>query len=592
MTTTSTPVEDLRDLELLTLAEWHASEAITRLVGDDDPLVALAVALATRAVRQGHVCLELDRLVEQGLVADDGSPIDLALPALPEWRASLAASPAVRQPTDDHAAPLVLDANRLYLDRYWRHEQRLADGLLAAFGHIDDRDPDDVANVLDTLFDQGPETDMQRRACDLVTQSRLTVLTGGPGTGKTTTVVRMLAVLAATARQDAPPRMVLAAPTGKAAARMMDTVREGADALPVDDKVTAALGQIEASTLHRLLGANPSRSTRFRYDATNPLPYDVVVVDEASMVSLPLMARLVDALDASARLVLVGDREQLVSVDAGAVLADVAAGGRLASSQIHLTHTFRFGAESGISHISRAIERGDADEVLAAFDGRFDDVHLVSPTDGALDAVVWEMMIERGRRLQTLASDGAAPAEVLRATDAFRVLAPLRRGPMGVEALNRRIAAALAAEFTPVGSRGHEAGLAPAVGTPVIVTRNDHAQRLYNGDVGVVVHADRPSRRALAFWDAGGDVRLIALARLPRHELVHAMSVHRSQGSQFDEVVVVLPAVDTPLLTRELIYTAATRARCGMTVVASEDVLRHAIGRRVQRASGLRSRLA
>ncbi len=576
-------VDVLRDRDVLTAAEWHTAEAVCRLVDEPDDDVRLAVALAVRAVRHGHVCLELDRLAAQGLTDDDGQPVDVTLPEADPWIERLAASPAVRQPDEVGPVPLVLDGRRLHLDRYWRHEQRLADGLLDALGAIDDRDPSDVDAVLDRLFDESEAGAGQREAARRVAGRRLVVLTGGPGTGKTTTVVRMLAVLAATAPAGAPPRMVLAAPTGKAAARMAEAVRADVDRLGVDDTVVAHLRRVESSTLHRLLGWNPGRPTRFRHDASNPLPHDVVVVDEASMVSLPLMTRLVDALGPSARLVLVGDREQLTSIDAGAVLADVAAAGRMADSHVHLTHTFRFGVESGIFEVARAVERGVVDDVLDALDGRHDDVRLVDAPGGDLDAEVWTRIVDRARALGALARSGADPAEVLAAADAFRVLAPLRRGPQGVDTLNRRIAAALATGTDRLGTH--------PVGTPLIVTRNDHVQRLYNGDVGVVVPDPARDRGVVAFWAPGGDVRLLATSRLPPHEPVHAMSVHRSQGSQFDEVIVVLPGVDTPLLTRELVYTAVTRARRDATIHGAAPILRGAIERRVQRASGLRERL-
>ncbi|MEX0706125.1 MAG: ATP-binding domain-containing protein, partial [Nitriliruptoraceae bacterium] len=275
--------------------------------------------------------------------------------------------------------------------------------------------------------------------------------------------------------------------------------------------------------------------------------------------------------------------DQLTSIDAGAVLADVAAGGRTADGHVHLTHTFRFGSESGIFEVARAVEQGESDAVIGSLDGRHDDVRRVDGSGDQLDADVWARIVARARSLQDLARSGADPSDVLTAADAFRVLAPLRRGPHGVDTLNRRIAAALDDRIDRLGPH--------PVGTPLIVTRNDHVQRLYNGDVGVVVADPTRGSGVVAFWAPGGGVRLVAASRLPPHEPVHAMSVHRSQGSQFDEVVVVLPRVDTPLLTRELVYTAITRARRDATIHGDPDILRGAIERRVQRASGLRERL-
>lgn len=577
---------------VLNAAEWHGSEAVARLAGDLEELSRLTVALTMRAVRLGHVCLDLARVEEQGLVDADGMSVDIMLPGPDAWIAALHGSPLVRQRGASLDTPLIVEDHRVYLDRYWRHEQRLAESVLAAVQPMHDRDPAAVAAVADRLFGDDPRSVDQRRAATMAANQRLTVLTGGPGTGKTSTVVRILALLAATAPGPRPPRMVLAAPTGKAAARMAEAVRTDVATVDVDTTSAAVVAAVEAATLHRLLGASLTRSTRFRHDATNPLPYDVVVVDEASMVSLPLMTRLIAALGDTARLVLVGDRDQLASIDAGAVLADIAAGDAIREAHVHLSHPFRFAHGSGIDDTARAIGAGDGGQVVALLDGRSDDVLRVDPGTDGLHTLAWERMCKHAEQVAFMAREGAEPADVLRAVDAFRVLAPLRRGSAGVDALNARVAAVLerSGPRSMAAVRAERAGM--ALGTPIIVTRNDHAQQLYNGDVGVVVPSSRPGGHAVAFWRADGHVRLLAPARLPPFEPVHAMSVHRSQGSQFDEVVLVLPSVETPLLSRELIYTAVTRARRSVMIVGTATILMHAVSRRVQRASGLRRRLA
>jgi exodeoxyribonuclease V alpha subunit len=605
-------VHELRRREVLGDAEVHVTDAIARLTGERDPDVLLAIALAVRAPGHGHVCLELDRVLEVGLAAEGQEPVAVALPELDAWLAALTAGPAVRRAEDEgRVAPCVLDGHRLYLDRYWRYEQRLVAGLERLLETTpDDRDRDVVRDHLDRLF--GPESDdggaaLQRRAAEVAASRSLTVLTGGPGTGKTTTVVRLLALLLQTAPAGDPPRLVLAAPTGKAAARMADAIRDEVGGLTTPPEIAAALRAAPTVTLHRLLGWRPGSPTRFRHDAGNPLPYDVVVVDEASMASLPIMAKLVDALADPARLVLVGDREQLVSVDAGAVLSDICgpqpggAEGPASRSIVALTHYYRFGADSGIGAAARAIQRvdGDAGEVVALLRGErsehdeaggYDDVALVDPDPAgelALPAPVRAEVVARYRDAVRAAVDGAPPAEVLAAFERFRVLTALRRGPQGVEAMNRAIERWVAAEVP-----GYDLHRAAPVGRPLIVTRNDYQVQLFNGDVGVVVRdPDASDRPRVAFPTPDGGIRLLSPSRLPDTEPVFAMSVHRSQGSQFDRVVLVLPTVDSPLLSRELVYTGITRARAAVTVVASEAIVAAALRRTVQRASGLAERL-
>jgi exodeoxyribonuclease V alpha subunit len=611
----------LHELRVLSAADVHVTDAVARLTGERDPDVLLAIALAVRAPSQGHVCLELDRVHDRGLAAEGEQPVPVVLPPPAAWRTALAASPAVRAPDDEHAiTPLVFDGDRLYLDRYWRYEQRLLAAIqrLAARGPAD-RDPAALDAALTQLFPLAPDDgpDLQRRAAEVAATRALTVLTGGPGTGKTTTVVRLLATLLLTAPVAQLPRIVLAAPTGKAAARMAEAVREAVEGLPVPDHVARALRAVPSSTLHRLLGWRPDRPTRFRHDHRHRLPYDVVVVDEVSMASLPLMAKLLDALDDRSRLVLVGDRDQLTSVDAGAVLDDLCGprGTRddragLEGSIVALTRFHRFGPDSGIGAVARAIQRppGTGPGVLELLRGEvterswtdgaappagrgYRDVALVAPASGpgpsCVPGAVWAEVIERYRTAIEAALAGAPPEQVLKAHDRIRVLTALRRGPDGVEALNRAIEAALADAVD-----GYDLADRLPIGRPLIVTRNDARLQLFNGDVGVVVRdPDDPTRRRVAFPTPDGGVRLLSPARVPDPEPVFAMSVHKSQGSQFARVVLVLPTAGSPLLSRELVYTGITRASEHVTVVASDERLREALGRDVQRASGLARRL-
>lgn len=614
-------IEQLIEARLLARVDGHVADTVCRLTGDGDADVRLAVALAVQAVRNSHVCLDLERTTTHGVVASDApgaNVIDVALPSLESWRSRLVASPAVRVPAaaeaapvptgtldDSPATPLVLDGNRLYLDRYWRYEQRVADRLRQLASEVSNP-PRGVEELLAVLFGDGVSTSGQQAACRAGASHRLTVLTGGPGTGKTTTILRLMAVLASVA--DDAARMVLTAPTGKAAARLAETVRADVDQLPLADTIVEQLRATPATTLHRLLGWQPQSPSRFRHDRSRPLAHDVVIVDEASMVSLPLMAKLLDALGDDTRLVLVGDREQLASIDAGAVFADVcgprstsvsgersrtpaSAAGQTTDRRpqvVELTHNFRFDANSGLVDVAAAVRDGDIERVVALAAP-----HAPPDRGHPLPEPVWARVTERYAHAVRLARQGAPPTEVLKTFERVRVLAALRRGPHGVEAINQAIAEWLASDLgDDTIDTSRVPGRFAGVGTPLLVTRNDHRLELYNGDVGVVVpDPSGTAQPVVAFAAAGGQVRLIPPARLPASEPVYALSVHKSQGSQYDEVVLVLPPTDTALLTRELVYTGVTRARSRLTLVADTQVLAAALGRRVQRASGLRQRL-
>jgi exodeoxyribonuclease V alpha subunit len=430
-------------------------------------------------------------------------------------------------------------------------------------------------------------------------------VTGGPGTGKTTTIARLLGVLLAT-EGDQPLRVALAAPTGKAAARMAQAVREATDP-PADEGLPAFPGTdappedpaslrrqriraLEGSTLHRLLGWRSDSSTRFRHDRGNRLPYDVVVVDETSMVSLTLMARLLEAMRPGARLVLVGDADQLASVEAGAVLGDVVRGWSRSGPVAHLDRTHRYGRN--IAALAEAVNAGDADRVVELLGS-------VGPADepgsgrllwlpGApeehpdLDAV----LAGHADAVRQAALRGDA-TEALRRYETHRVLCAHRDGPYGVSHWNVRVERLLA----------ESAGLDRLdewyPGRPVVVNSNDRGLNLWNGDTAVtcVERSDGGSRLVGVVGDGTGAGRRLATTRLADVSTAHAMTVHRSQGSQFGEVTVVLPEAESRILTRELLYTAVTRARSVVRLVGSEEALRAAVGRPAQRATGLRVRL-
>jgi exodeoxyribonuclease V alpha subunit len=451
------------------------------------------------------------------------------------------------------------------------------------------------------------EADRQQLAAAVSALGSVTVLAGGPGTGKTTTVARLLALL----RDQPGPalRVALAAPTGKAAARLEEAVRAAAAQLEPEDR--ARLGDLTASTLHRLLGWLPSNRSRFRHDASNHLPHDVVIVDEMSMVSLTMMARLLEAVRPSARLILVGDPDQLSSVEAGAVLADIARapgvpdadlGRRLvqlgliterepapAHGVVQLTHTWRFGG--GIDALARAIRSADADTAIdvlrsGASDVHFSEVDLESAATEASAAALAGMAAqvrEAGIAMLDAARSGD-DAGALAALDRHRLLCGHQRGPYGVRRWGLEVERWLIEAIPAYAEDGEW-----YVGRPLLVTANDYEMSLYNGDTGVIVQTPDGVRAAFA---RGAAAKLYPPVRLDAIQTVHAMTVHRAQGSQFDTVSFVVPPPDSPLLTRELLYTAVTRARRHVNLIGTEEAIRRAVLRPANRASGLRHRLA
>jgi exodeoxyribonuclease V alpha subunit len=587
--------------------------SLARTVARADPergrTLALTAALVSVARRRGDSAV---RLADWAGRAFPGT--STPLPDTDAWAEALQASPAVQTDPAGDVRPLALDATgRVQFTR----DRVSESGLAATLATLASRpapvaEPAGLAEAFGLLFPGADAEDRQAVAAAGALRHRLAVVAGGPGTGKTTTVVRMLALLLA-ARPGL--RIALAAPTGKAANRLASSVAAGAERLP-DALSGAALPSI-ATTLHRLLDYSPSRRSVGR-DASRPIPADVVVVDEASMVDLGMFAALAAALRPDARLILLGDRDQLPSVDAGSVFADLcnaaetptqidsvaeAADGfsafcaalglpgvpepatPLAAAIVRLERTYRYPPGSGLGALARALRSGDAEAVSAALEGAQDIRVVPAATAGAGDAV-WPHV----RDAAALLVEAPDAAEALRRAAAFRLLAPTRGGPRGITALNRLVEARLVAEgLASPGEWMH--------GRPVLVTRNDHERALYNGDVGVVWAPDGAPPVVVFEGEAGGRLREIPVGALPEHETAWATTVHKSQGSEFDRVVVVLPAAGTPQaerLTRELAYTAVTRARGAtgpdtvpLVVVGSADLLAAAAGRRETRTSTL-----
>jgi len=611
------------DAGVLGAADVHVARRLAALAGEDDEAVALAAALAARSPRLGHVYVDLGTIADTATVdaEEDVDVSALPWPDAGDWVERLAGSPLVAAGEEEAAAacPLRLVGTALYLDRYWREEREVAADLAALAasppGGVDDAL---LAAGLGRLF-AGRADHRQTLACACAVLRRLAVVAGGPGTGKTTTVARIVALLTeqAQAAGSPAPLVALAAPTGKAAARLEEAVHQEAATLAVTDAVRAQLLDLKASTLHRLLGWRPDSHSRFRHHRANRLAHDVVIVDETSMVSLSLMARLAEAVRPDARLVLVGDPGQLTSIEAGAVLGDIvgpanrgrlrmgaAARERLARTTglevpaddapagttvgegiVVLERVHRFGA--GIAAVAEAIRRGDGDGVIdtlaAAPEGVTwidRDVAEAGPDE---PAAVRDGALAAGRALVQAARAGDAPA-ALRSLATFRVLCAHRRGAHGVATWMQRVERWLAADIE---------GFAPEgpwyPGRPLLVTENDYALRLYNGETGVVVAGDHG--RASAAFERRGEVVTFSPSRLGAVDTAYAMTVHKSQGSQFDTAAVLLPAPASQILTRELLYTAVTRARERLILAGSEEAVRAAVSRPVARASGLGWRL-
>jgi exodeoxyribonuclease V alpha subunit len=564
------PLALLNQGEALIAADIHVATALGRIADVSDPEALRCVALAVAAARQGHAFLELE-------------PADVEL---------MRSCSSLVGSDEEAVAPLRLVGSRLYLDRYWREERRLAAALLGRNRMRPDiGDLAELGAAIRAAF-LSEEFAEQRTAAAVALLRDLTVIAGGPGTGKTTTVARIVSLSEALAVEASvrPPLIGLCAPTGKAAARLQEAVG----------------GSVRASTIHRLLGWLPGG--RFRHDSSNRLPHDLVIVDETSMVPLSLMVRLVEAVRDDAQLVLVGDPDQLAAIEVGAVLRDIVGpaaeqpqfGAGMRATLARVTGAAVPGPEersfgdgvavlrrghrsvAPIGVLAEAIRRGDGDATVDALVTGDDSITWIQDLSADAGPLREHAVAAYGPMIAAARASDATTA--LRQLASFRLLCAHRHGPLGVaqwtEAVESWLRQAVA---------GFEPSTARYAGLPLLATRNDYELRLHNGDTGVVVRGADGELRAV--FDAGGDTIELAPSRLGDVEPLFATTVHKSQGSEFDVTALLLPEPDSPLLSRELLYTAVTRARTTLVLAGSEESVREAVARPAGRASGLRELL-
>jgi exodeoxyribonuclease V alpha subunit len=581
------------------------------LANDDSRELLLGCALASRAVGQGDVCLVLPQYAGQMLVWPELDRNAVFAPELNAWRRVLRRSRVIGKPGEFQ--PLVLDGqDRLYLYRYWNYENQLAAELRQRARQVYEVDEARLRADLQRLFPPQNNTvmDWQKVAAALAVLRGFSVISGGPGTGKTTTLAKILALFIEQMAGKV-PRIHLAAPTGKAAARMQEAIRASKEKLAgvLAPAILAAIPE-EASTLHRLLGAQPD-GVYFRHNRDNPLSLDVLVIDEASMVDLALITKVVWALPPHGRLILLGDKDQLSSVEAGTVLGELCAqvGGysphfaqRLAAltgetlipgdpvpqllqdSIALLQHSYRFGGDSGIGRLAEAVNRGDEQAIQTLRSQPLADVDWCSTANLTEQTLLERMLQGYGPYLQQVR--GQAPvAQVFTAFQEYQVLCPQRTGPTGVETLNAQLENLLKSRLRRTGSEWYP-------GRPVMITRNDYQLRLFNGDIGIALpDPEREDRLRVYFQETDGGLRSFPITRLPAYEPVFAMTIHKSQGSEFDAVLLVLPAEDSRVMTRELIYTGITRARKRIAIWGSLEIMLLAVRKLIRRSSGLQEKL-
>jgi len=612
-------ITDLYKSKLFNEIDIRFAEFICKLDGNDDGVMFLSAALVSNAISGGDICMDLDRYAQKVLVAHPDTRERIAGPPLPLWREKLTASAVVGLP-DDYRPLILDDRNRLYLYRYWEYQKKLADSIRQkAANKMTGVNTAVLKDGLKRLFRSSPvRIDWQQIAAIAAVLNRFSVISGGPGTGKTYLIAKILALLL---EQDGGSdlRIFLTAPTGKAAMKLSETIKAAVQTIPCPDAIRDAI-PTEAATIHRLLKTVP-HSPYFHYCEGNPLPADVVIVDEASMIDLALMSKLFQALSADARVILVGDRDQLASVEPGSVLGDMCDPWHihafsenfcvqvnrligvplsepdirilplegLHDSLIALHKNFRFSETGGIGGFSSAVKAGNAAEALESL-AQTDEPGII--WEAAFSANALQEILERTViKEYSLYLQTAKPFAALEQFNRFQILCALNKGPFGVQAVNQRVEQVLIRNgWITAAQRSQHPWYR---GRPVIITRNDYHLGLYNGDIGITLPDPEDNAGALYVFFPGlhGETRRFSPQQLPEHETVYAMTVHKSQGSEFAKILLILPDTDVAVLTRELIYTAVTRAREQVVIYGSRSILDTAISRRFDRTSGLREAL-
>jgi len=607
----------LKQLRLIRPLDYQFARFIEQEEGGDEPGLVLLAALASFQLSRGEVCLPLLN-IDSVMLEWPRSIQQVVLQSLPNVDQYQGLLQFKTISDGSIEAPLVISDRRLYLYRYWHYETFVSDKI----NHLAEPvvlDQQAIRAGLQQLFSDSTgadETDWQQVAVAIALSRRFSVISGGPGTGKTTTVTKLLGLFVEQARQRGQsPLIRLAAPTGKAAARLSESIGAARNTLPLSqDTINLIPG--EASTLHRLLGPIPN-SKQFRHHRDNPLHLDLLVVDEASMIDLPMMARLLDALPAQASVIFIGDKDQLASVEAGSVLGDICgwerggqsgalqygiaqsqylaevcaidnaevAGGQsaIADCLALLRKSYRFRGDSGIGRLAGLINGGDQQGVAALFHQAYPDIHFNQLNTESYDGLIHQAVTGYAAYLSLIKS-GGSPEQVLRSFNQIQLLAMVRQGPYGIEGLNKAIEQQLQMQrLIPSATLWYP-------GRPIMISRNDYQVGLYNGDIGIAITDDEGVLRVW-FEQADGTCRGILPSRLPEHETVYAMTVHKSQGSEFEDVLLLLPPELSPLLTRELLYTGVTRAKQAFSLYSTQGALQHAISQRTERASGLANRL-
>jgi len=555
----------------------HFASLMAELSDNSDEIL-LGSALVSYYNNQGSSCINLPLLAGNQFPSKSDT-YTILCPQLSQWEISLKNCSVVGVSGD--YTPLILDNHRLYSYRYFYYEQLLATRIHALIS-INDIDYKILSNGLERLFPA--QTNKQKEAAYLAVTHNFCIISGGPGTGKTATVIKILALLL---EQNPNLNLVMVAPTGKAANRLKEAITQTLPLLDCNSTIKAAI-PTEAYTIHRLLGSKLN-SPYFHFSTNNPLPYDVVVVDEASMIDLALMAKLVQAVPNQAHLILLGDKDQLASVEAGTVLGDICEAGLIQSNIIHnsqltvpkskldnihssiilLDKSYRFSEQSGIWKLAQAVKQGDGEMALQVLkSANYPDVEWHS-----LDLLT-DLIKQISANFSVLESQ---PEIALQNFDKFRVLCATRHGPNGILNINQSIEN----YYRHTKQNYH--------GQPIIIKRNDYHLNLFNGDIGIIFNI--AGQQKAIFLNATGQRREFWPNRLPEYETVYAMTIHKSQGSEFEQVLMILPEQFSPVLTRQLIYTGITRAGKTISIWGNEQIFKQAIATDVNRASGLTEQL-